>query len=91
MKKQQLINDSNLLKSNHEKQLEKDIKLKNSVKVFTINPQNNSSYIYHGDEFKDIKESFLLEIQKMKKILSVETKKDFVKKEKTITIKSDLE
>ena len=85
MENQQLMNNSNSSNSIQDLQVEKDIKPKNSVKVFTIKPQESSSYT------EQLKDNFLLEIKKIKKILSVETKKDFVKKEKTITIKGDLE
>lgn len=85
MENQQLMNNSNSSNSIQDLQVEKNIKPKNSVKVFTIKPQESSSYT------EQLKDNFLLEIKKIKKILSVETKKDFVKKEKTITIKGDLE
>lgn len=85
MENQQLMKNSNSLNSIQEPKVEQDTKPKNLVKVFTIQPQENSSY---NEKLKD---DFFLEIKKLKKILSVEIKKDFVKKEKTIIIKGDLE
>ena len=85
MENQQLMKNSNSLNSIQEPKVEQDTKPKNLVKVFTIQPQENSSY---NEKLKD---DFFLEIKKLKKILSVEIKKDFEKKEKTIMIKGDLE